>query len=48
MILGAAIGFDPENINWEELFSHVVTKEEHSKSIIMFYELLDEYKSEYE
>lgn len=48
MILGAAIGFDPENINWEEVFSHVVTKEEHSKSIVMFYELLDEYKSEHE
>lgn len=48
MILAVAIGFDPVNIDWEEVFNHNVTKDEHIKSITMFYELLDEYKSEFE
>ncbi|KAF2513869.1 hypothetical protein [Flavobacterium foetidum] len=46
MILAYSLGFDPEEIIWEEVFSRHITKEEHIQSIKMFYELLEEYKNE--
>lgn len=46
MIVAYSIGFDPTDISWEEVKQHQITKVEHAKSIGMFYELLEEYKSE--
>jgi len=44
MIKAVEIGLEPENIRWES-YDKEMTFEQHKKSIIKFYELLDEYRS---
>ena len=47
MILAYSVGFEPESIIWEELFDYNVTKEQHLKSIQLFYELVEQFKTEF-
>ena len=48
MILAYSIGFKPESIIWEEVFDYNVTKEQHLRSIQIFYELVEQFKDELE
>jgi hypothetical protein len=48
MIVAYSIGFDSANIDWNVALNHSITKEEHSKSIFNFYEMLEEFISEME
>lgn len=48
MILAYSIGFDPGNINWEEVFEYNISAEQHLKSIKLFYELIEQFKNETE
>ena len=47
MILAYSLDLDPKNIHWEEFLLLQITKEQHLKSISLFYELLEEYKNIY-
>ncbi len=42
MILAVSIGLDPKTIEWED-YDSMVTKDQHEKSIKLFYELLEEF-----
>lgn len=46
MILAVTIGLDPQNINWEN-YDDGVTTEQHIQSVKRFYELVEEYVTEY-
>lgn len=48
MILAYCMGFKPENINWEKVFNTVVKKEQHFRSIELFYKLVEQFKTEIE
>lgn len=48
MILAYSIGFKPESIIWEEVFDYNVAKEQHLRSIQIFYELVEQFKDELE
>ena len=48
MILAHCTGCNPNDINWEEFLATPVTKEQHLKSVNLFYELVEQYKSESE
>ncbi|MBF4483207.1 hypothetical protein [Flavobacterium sp. CSZ] len=48
MILAYSIGFEPESIIWEEVFNHNITKEQHLRSLQIFYELVEQFKDEFE
>lgn len=48
MILAYSMEFKPENIRWEKVLATPVTKEQHLKSIKLFYELLEHFKKEME
>ncbi len=43
MIFAVVLGFDPENIRWEN-YQKDATTEQHRESIREFYRLLDEYR----
>ncbi|WP_075343488.1 hypothetical protein [Tenacibaculum agarivorans] len=45
MILANIMGFDPQNIEWEN-YDISVTNTQHSESIVKFYALIDEYMDE--
>ena len=45
MILAITLGLDPNTVSWEN-YDAEVTKEQHERSIRMFYELLEEYITE--
>ena len=44
MILAYSLGFDPRLIEWEQFLARPVSGQEHSRSIELFYNLLDEFK----
>ncbi len=46
MILAYSMGFKPKGISWEEVFASPITQEQHSQSIKLFYELVEQYKTE--
>ena len=46
MIVAYSIGFKPEKINWENFLATSITFEQHCASIKLFYELVEEFKSE--
>lgn len=46
MILAYTMGFNPHKIEWETFFAIPVSDEQHRKSVVKFYELLEEYKAE--
>lgn len=48
MILAYSIGFKPESIIWEEVFDYNITKEQHLRSIQIFYELVEQFIDELE
>jgi hypothetical protein len=48
MILAYSLGFEPENIIWEEVFHYNVTKELHLRYVRIFYELVEQFKDELE
>ncbi len=48
MILAFCMDFDPQTIDWEEVFLTPVSKEQHLKSIACFYIFIDEFTREYE
>lgn len=48
MILAHCMGFDPEEILWETYLATPVTNEQHTQSVKLFYELLEEFKTETE
>lgn len=48
MIVAFCVGFDPKNISWKQFFSTPISHEQHLKSIRYFYELIDEFKANYE
>jgi hypothetical protein len=48
MILAYSMGFKPESISWEEVFNTSTTKEQHLKSINLFYQLVEQFKHEME
>jgi len=47
MILACSMGFNTREIHWEEFFKTPVSAQEHTKSIKLFYTLLEDFKTEY-
>ena len=48
MILAYSIGLIPRNIKWEPFLAMHITKEQHAKSVELFYKLIEEFKIEVE
>lgn len=48
MILAYSMGFEPRQISWNEFLEAPVTKDNHLKSIELFYQLLEAYRQESE
>lgn len=46
MILAYCVGYESTEIEWEEFLAAPITKEQHLKSIELFYLLLEEFKME--
>lgn len=44
MIMAEVLGFDADQIAWEEVMAVTISKEQHTQSIQRFYALLEEFK----
>ena len=44
MIVAHSLGFDPQQITWEEVLEYKITPEQHALSVKIFYQLLEEFK----
>jgi hypothetical protein len=46
MILAYSMGFKPESIIWEDFIKTPATRDQHAKSIKIFYELAEQFRNE--
>ena len=46
MINAVSLDYVPNDINWNDFLKETITKEQHSKSINLFYELVEEFIKE--
>ncbi len=48
MILAYSVGYNPKEINWDEFLELPISEEQHSESIKVFYQLVEQFKNETE